>query len=98
MAEKLEGEARTAALASLKANGWALVEGRDAVSKSFVFANFVEAFGWMSRVALWAEKLNHHPEWFNVYKTVDVTLSTHDAGGLTELDVKLALKMDALAG
>jgi 4a-hydroxytetrahydrobiopterin dehydratase len=98
MAEKLEGDARAASLASLKANGWALVEGRDAVSKSFVFANFVEAFDWMSRVALWAEKLNHHPEWFNVYKTVEVTLSTHDAGGLTELDVKLALKMDALAG
>jgi len=98
MADKLEGEARTAALASLRANGWSPVEGRDAVMKRFVFANFVEAFGWMSRCALWSEKLNHHPEWFNVYKTVDVTLSTHDAGGLTELDVKLALKMDALAG
>lgn len=98
MAEKLEGEARTAALSSLRLNGWELVEGRDAIHKSFVFANFVEAFGWMSRCAIWAEKMNHHPEWFNVYKTVEVTLSTHDAGGLTELDLKLALKMDALAG
>ncbi len=98
MAEKLEGDAREAALAPLLANGWALAEGRDAIAKSFVFANFVEAFGWMSRCAIWAEKLNHHPEWFNVYKTVEVTLSTHDAGGLTELDVKLATKMDALAG
>jgi 4a-hydroxytetrahydrobiopterin dehydratase len=98
MADKLEGEARTAALASLRANGWTLVEGRDAVAKRFVFANFVEAFGWMARCALWAEKMNHHPEWSNVYKTVEVTLSTHDAGGLTDLDVKLALKMDALAG
>ena len=98
MAEKLDGEARKAALSSLKLNGWDLVDGRDAIHKSFEFANFVEAFGWMTRCAIWAEKMNHHPEWFNVYKTVEVTLSTHDAGGLTELDVKLALKMDALAG
>ena len=85
---------RKAALAEL--DGWALVDGRDAIFKSFSFKNFNEAFGWMSKAALWAEKLNHHPEWFNVYKTVDVTLSTHDAGGLTELDVKLARKMDDL--
>ena len=83
--------------AALLANGWAMAEGRDAIQKSFVFANFVEAFGFMTRAALWAEKLNHHPEWANVYKTVDVTLTTHDTGGLSDLDAKLAKKMDALA-
>jgi 4a-hydroxytetrahydrobiopterin dehydratase len=93
MAEKISEEA----LAELLGNGWAKVEGRDAIKKSFVFADFVEAFGFMTRAALWAEKLNHHPEWFNVYKTVDVTLTTHDVGGLSDLDAKLAAKMDALA-
>jgi 4a-hydroxytetrahydrobiopterin dehydratase len=73
------------------------VEGREAMSKRFVFRDFNEAFGWMSRVALLAEKMDHHPEWSNVYKTVEVTLATHDAGGLTELDVKLARAMDAMA-
>lgn len=97
MAEKLTGDDRRAALTALAETGWGAVEGRDAVRKVFLFRNFVEAFGFMTRAALWAEKLDHHPEWFNVYKTVDVTLSTHDAGGLTELDVKLARKMDALA-
>jgi 4a-hydroxytetrahydrobiopterin dehydratase len=75
-----------------------MVEGRDAIAKSYVFADFVEAMGFMTRVALWAEKWNHHPEWFNVYKRVDVTLSTHDVGGLSALDVKLARKIDGLAG
>jgi 4a-hydroxytetrahydrobiopterin dehydratase len=84
-------------LAPLRSSGWEEVEGRDALTKTFTFRNFNEAFGWMTRVALVAEKLNHHPEWFNVYKTVTVTLSTHDAGGLTELDVKLATRMDAMA-
>jgi len=79
-------------------NGWTLEDGRDAITKEFTFANFVEAFGWMTRAAFWAEKLNHHPEWFNVYKTVRVTLSTHDVDGLSELDVKLAQRMDKLAG
>lgn len=97
MAEKLTGAAREAALSPLLANGWALGDNRDAITKVFVFGNFVEAFGWMTQAALWAEKWNHHPEWSNVYKTVTVTLTTHDAGGLTELDVKLAGKMDALA-
>lgn len=83
--------------AALLANGWAMAEDRDAIQKSFVFANFVEAFGFMTRAAIWAEKLNHHPEWANVYKTVDVTLTTHDTGGLSDLDAKLAKKMDALA-
>lgn len=73
-------------------------EGRDAIVKDFKFKNFVEAFGWMTRAAIWAEKWNHHPEWFNVYNKVSVTLSTHDVDGLSELDVKLAKKMDALAG
>ena len=96
MAQKLDSTARKAALARLQ--GWSEVGGRDAITKKFVFKNFNEAFGFMSRVALVAEKMDHHPEWSNVYKTVDVTLSTHDAGGLTELDVKLAEAMDQIAG
>jgi 4a-hydroxytetrahydrobiopterin dehydratase len=96
MAQKLAGDARKAALAKLI--GWSEVKDRDAVSRTFVFRDFNEAFGFMTRAALVAEKLDHHPEWFNVYKTVTVTLSTHDAGGLTELDIKLAETMDRLAG
>ena len=96
MAQKLAGDARKAALAKLA--GWSEVKDRDAITKTFVFRDFNEAFGFMTRAALVAEKLDHHPEWFNVYKTVTVTLSTHDAGGLTELDVKLAETMDRLAG
>ena len=95
--EKLTGPARDAALAQLTQSGWNMVEGRDAITKSFVFANFIEAFGWMSSAALVAEKMNHHPEWSNVYKTVEVTLTTHDVGGLSELDLALAEKMDKLA-
>jgi 4a-hydroxytetrahydrobiopterin dehydratase len=95
MAQKLSGEARKRALARLP--GWSEIKGRDAISKKFVFTDFNEAFGFMARVALMAEKLDHHPEWSNVYKTVDVTLSTHDAGGLTGLDVKLAEAMDRYA-
>ena len=86
------------ALLPLLATGWEEVKDRDAIRKTFLFKNFVEAFGFMTRAALWAEKLNHHPEWSNVYRTVTVELTTHDAGGLTELDLKLATKMDALAG
>ncbi|MFY9763337.1 MAG: 4a-hydroxytetrahydrobiopterin dehydratase [Xanthobacteraceae bacterium] len=96
MTQKLAGEARKAALARLK--GWSETSGRDAITRKFVFADFNEAFGFMTRAALVAEKLDHHPEWFNVYKTVDVTLSTHDAGGLTERDIKLAEAMDKIAG
>jgi len=96
MAEKLSGEARKSALTRLK--GWREAAGRDAITKKFVFKDFNEAFGFMARAALVAEKLDHHPEWSNVYKTVDLTLWTHDAGGLTELDVKLAEAMDKLAG
>lgn len=97
MTAKLSDAERAEALPALEAAGWSLVEERDAIAKTFRFRNFVEAFGWMTRVALWAEKLNHHPEWSNVYKTVEVTLTTHDAGGLSALDVTLAGKMDALA-
>lgn len=84
-------------LAPLLATGWTLATDRDAITKTFTFRNFVDAFGFMTRCALWAEKWNHHPEWSNVYKTVTVTLTTHDTGGLTDLDLKLATKMDALA-
>ncbi len=96
MAEKLNGEERTQALIELQEKGWVLVEGRDALQKSFKFKNFVNAFAWMTKAAFWAEKLNHHPEWQNVYNRVDVTLITHDCDGLTALDVKLAHKMEAL--
>jgi 4a-hydroxytetrahydrobiopterin dehydratase len=96
MAEKLTGQARKDALARL--GGWSEVAGRDAITRKFVFKDFNQAFGFMARAALVAEKMDHHPEWFNVYKTVEVTLSTHDAGGLTELDVKLAQEMNRLAG
>jgi len=95
MSGKLTGDARKAALARLK--GWSEVAGRDAITKKFVFKDFNQAFGFMSRAALVAEKMDHHPEWFNVYKTVEVTLSTHDAGGLTDRDVKLAEAMDKIA-
>ena len=98
MPAKLTDAERDAALPPLLEAGWALAKGGDALEKTFVFRNFVEAFGWMTRVALWAEKWGHHPDWSNVYKTVEVSLSTHDAGGLTELDAKLAGKMDELAG
>ena len=96
MAELLTGEARAKALAEL--DGWAVVDGRDAVEKSFRFADFNQAFGFMARVALEAERQNHHPEWFNVYGRVDVVLTTHDAGGLTPKDVALARFMDRAAG
>jgi len=78
-------------------DGWRMVEGRDAIAKTFVFRDFVEAFGFMTRAALAAERMNHHPEWRNVYRTVEVTLSTHDAGGLTRRDVELAQTMNRLA-
>ena len=77
--------------------GWFLSDDGDAITKTFEFKNFVQAFGWMTQVAIHAEKLNHHPEWSNVYKTVEVALTTHDADGLTELDAKLARIMDKLA-
>jgi 4a-hydroxytetrahydrobiopterin dehydratase len=92
---KLTAEARKAALAKLP--GWSEVSSREAITKKFVFRDFNAAFGFMARAALAAEKLDHHPEWFNVYKTVEVTLSTHDVGGVTELDIKLAEAMERFA-
>lgn len=96
MNEKLSEETRKTVLQPLFNNGWAMVDGRDAIHKTFVFADFADAFGWMTRAAIWAEKWNHHPEWDNVYKTVNVTLTTHDVDGLSALDAKLARKMDGL--
>jgi 4a-hydroxytetrahydrobiopterin dehydratase len=95
MAQKLDDAARKAMAARLP--GWRLVDGRDAIAKTFKFADFSAAFGFMARAALAAERMNHHPEWFNVWNRVEVTLSTHDAGGLTERDVKLAEAMDRIA-
>lgn len=96
MADKLSPEKREAALAEL--DSWKAVEDRDAITKSFRFTDFNSAFGFMSRIALMAEKMDHHPEWFNVYNRVEVTLSTHDAGGVTELDLRLARFCDKAAG
>ncbi len=78
-----------------KLSGWKIVKGRSAITKTFQFKDFTEAFGWMTSMALYAEKKDHHPEWFNVYNTVEVTLSTHDAGGITQLDIELAKKMNS---
>ncbi len=78
-------------------DGWTRVPGREAITKTFKFTDFSAAFGFMTRVALAAEKLDHHPEWFNVWNRVEVTLATHDAGGLTALDLRLAAAMNALA-
>ncbi len=96
MAEKLSADSRTEALASLPE--WSLVDGRDAINRRFTFENFNQAFGFMSRAALLAERMDHHPEWFNVYNRVEVTLSTHDAGGLTDRDIRFARAMDHFAG
>ena len=97
MLEKLSEEDRVAALPVLAMSSWAHDPARDAISKTFKFKNFVRAWGWMSSVAIEAEKMNHHPEWSNVYGTVEVVLTTHDADGLTQNDLDLARKMDALA-
>lgn len=96
MVEKLSAAEKKAALAKLK--GWKKTAGREAIKKTFVFADFNAAFAWMSRVAMQAEKLDHHPEWDNVYKTVNVVLTTHDAGGLSPLDIAMAKFMDKTAG
>lgn len=98
MTERLSEETRGPLLEPLYTTGWAMVDGRDAIEKTYEFADFVAAFGWMAQAAIWAEKWDHHPEWSNVYKTVTVTLTTHDVGGLSALDAKLARKMDSLAG
>lgn len=98
MTDALNADSRKTQLAPILANGWMMVDGRDAIHKQFVFRNFIEAFGFMTRAALWAEKWDHHPEWSNVYKTVDVTLTSHDVDGLSARDMKLATKLDKLAG
>ncbi|MCJ7871098.1 4a-hydroxytetrahydrobiopterin dehydratase [Marinovum sp. 2_MG-2023] len=97
MSEKLSDTGRKTMLDPLIAVGWALDAERDAISKRYDFKDFITAFGWMTQVAIYAEKWNHHPEWRNVYKTVNVTLTTHDLGGLSTADVKLARKMEQLA-
>ena len=91
----LSDEDRETLLPELFGERWEMVEGRDAITKEFKFNTFNQAFGWMARVAMVAEKLNHHPEWSNVYNRVNVTLTTHSAGGLTALDIKLAKRMEA---
>lgn len=96
MTKALDTATRNEILDPLMKQGWSMVEGRDAIQKTFLFKNFVEAFGFMTQVAFIAEKMNHHPEWSNVYRTVEVTLTTHDANGLSDLDIALARKMDAL--
>jgi 4a-hydroxytetrahydrobiopterin dehydratase len=96
MAERLSAEARKLALLGLP--GWSEVAGREAITRTFTFKDFNEAFGFMARVALVAEKNDHHPEWRNVYKTVEVVLATHDAGGVTARDIDLAKAMNAIAG
>lgn len=96
MTQKLASAAVDAALQDL--DGWARTDGREAIHKQFQFADFNAAFGWMAQIALAAEKMDHHPEWFNVYNRVEVTLATHDAGGVTERDLTLARFMDQTAG
>lgn len=91
---QLTADERTAAMAELP--DWSLAREGAAMERTFKFANFVEAFGFMSRVAILAEKADHHPEWFNVYNTVEITLTTHDAGGLSSRDSALAKEIDAL--
>jgi 4a-hydroxytetrahydrobiopterin dehydratase len=98
MSEKLAEAERNQALPALGAVGWAAIPDRDAIRKVWKFRSFSEAWGFMSRVALVAEKMNHHPEWTNVYNVVDVTLTTHACDGLSQLDLNLARRMDKLAG
>lgn len=93
---KLVGEAREKALADLP--GWSLAEGRDAICRTFRFDDFSAAFGFMSRVALAAEKMDHHPDWTNVYNRVDIELTSHDLGGISERDVRLARSINSLVG
>lgn len=96
MTERLSDETRKTVLQPLFATGWEMEDGRDAIHKTFKFADFADAFSWMTRVAIWAEKWDHHPEWSNVYNKVNVSLITHDVDGLSTLDAKLARKIDGL--
>lgn len=95
MVQKLAGAARSQALSQLQ--GWTPIEGRDAIHKTFRFKDFNQAFAFMTRVALMAEKIDHHPEWANVYNQVDITLATHDVDGVTERDIRLAKFIDSIA-
>ena len=95
--DKLSTANRETKLKKFLENGWVLDEKRDAIFKEFQFKNFIEAFSWMTKIAFWAEKINHHPEWFNVYRNVRVVLTTHDVQGLSSLDLELASKMDSEA-
>lgn len=97
MNTKLTPQDHDTDLAVLIGNGWSMVQDRDAIFKQFKFKSFVDAFSWMTAAAIYAEKMNHHPEWSNVYNRVEVTLTTHDVDGLSSLDIKLAQKMDQLA-
>jgi len=92
----LDSEIKQIELKKLQSTGWSIVDGRDAIMKVFLFNDFISAFGFMTKVAIYTEKLNHHPEWFNVYNKVEVTLSTHDCGGISKLDIELANIMDGL--
>ena len=94
MSHKLTGGALAAAVAGL--DGWRMAEGREAIVKTFEFADFNAAFGWMTRAALKAERMDHHPEWTNVYNRVEIALTSHDAGGVTERDIALAVFLDGL--
>ena len=94
MAIKLINSDKEKAIKELSENGWHYQSDRDAVSKTFEFVDFIAAFSWMTKVAIWAEKMNHHPEWSNVYRKVDVVLTTHDCNGLSDLDLRMAKKMD----
>ena len=94
MAQKLSIEEKKKLINENAKSGWKYIEEKDCIYKKFEFKNFVDAFSWMTKVALFAEKINHHPEWFNVYKTVEVTLKTHDVNSLSDLDKKLSEKMD----
>lgn len=96
MTEKLSEATRGPLLDPLFATGWQMVDGRDALTKTFMFDSFVDAFGWMTRAAIWAEKWDHHPEWSNIYNQVTVVLTTHDVEGVSALDAKLARKFDSL--
>ncbi|CAH0551001.1 unnamed protein product [Brassicogethes aeneus] len=93
----LTPEQRSTTLAALLTHGWIMVENRDAIYKEYLFKDFNQSFGFMSRVGLLAEKMNHHPEWFNVYNKVQVTLSSHDVNGLSERDIKMATFMESAA-
>ena len=98
MTSKLNNNERETDLASVLESGWEMVPGRDAIMRDFIFKNFNQAFGWMTQVAMIAEKMDHHPEWSNVYNRVSVVLSTHSVEGLSQLDIALAKKMNKLAG